>query len=262
MTASEVIELLKNNLGIPWNDKGFRDTFKVGNPDIQVKGIATTVMSTLAQIQRAHAAGMNLIISHEPTFWSDSDETKSIANDPIYKAKTDYCLKNDMVVWRFHDNWHAKKPDIEGWATLRMLGLAPDNYSDYKGPQAVYTIEPTTLVELASRVKQKLNVQTLRVVGDPSAKVSRLAVGVGSGMPSLSPDVDVAIGGEGIESDGNFDNTEYARDATTLGISKGLIIMGHVVSEEPGMDYCAQWIRTFLKDIPVRFIPAKEPFWA
>jgi putative NIF3 family GTP cyclohydrolase 1 type 2 len=262
MTAREVIDLLEKNLGIPWNAKGFRDTFKVGNPDVQVKGVATTCMSTLAEIQRAHAADLNLVISHEPTFWSDTDETVTIANDPTYKAKNEYCQKNDMVVWRFHDNWHAKKPDIEGWGTLRVLGLAPQNYADYKGPLSVYTIEPTTLSELVSRVKKQLGVHALRVVGDPKAKVSRLTVGVGSGMPSLSADVDVAIGGEGIESDGNFDNTEYARDATALGMSKGLIILGHVISEEPGMEYCAEWMRTFLKDIPIKFIPAKEPFWA
>lgn len=262
MTAREVIDLLEQNLGIPWNGKGFRDVFKVGNPDVQVKGVATTCMSTFAELQRAHAAGLNLVISHEPTFWSDSDATKDIADDPIYKAKTEYCLKNDMVVWRFHDNWHAKKPDMEQYATLRLLGLAPDNIADYKGPEPAYTIETTTLAALATQVKQKMNVHSLRVVGDPKAKVTRIAVGVGSGMPSLSPDVDVAIGGEGIESDGGFDNTEYARDATALGMSKGLIIMGHVVSEEPGMEYCAQWIRTFVKDVPVQFIPAHEPFWA
>jgi putative NIF3 family GTP cyclohydrolase 1 type 2 len=167
-----------------------------------------------------------------------------------------------MVVWRFHDNWHARKPDMEGYATLRILGLAPQNVADYKGPQAVYIVEPTTLGELAGRVKQQMNIRTLRVVGDPGMKVSRIAAGVGSGMPSLSPDVDVAIGGEGIESDGAFDNTEYARDATALGMPKGLIIMGHIVSEEPGMESCAEWLRTFVKDIPIEFIPAKEPFWA
>ncbi|MBV9343173.1 MAG: hypothetical protein JO159_20080 [Acidobacteria bacterium] len=40
-----------------------------------------------------------------------------------------------------------------------------------------------------------------------------------------------------------------------------LIIMGHVPSEQPGMDNCARWLRTFLKGIQVEFVPTPEPFW-
>src|SRR5579863_6398425 len=100
MTAREIVDIIRSNVGVPWNEKTFRDIFKVGNPDIQVKGIGVTCMSTLEMIQRSHAAGANMVISHEPTFWSDSDDVKEITNDPVYQFKSDYCLKNDMVVWR------------------------------------------------------------------------------------------------------------------------------------------------------------------
>jgi hypothetical protein len=83
---------------------------------------------------------------------------------------------------------------------------------------------------------------------------------VGSGMPRMDAETDVVIGGEGIESDGPFDNTEYARDAVALGITKGLIILGHVISEEPGMEEAANWLRTFITGVPIKFIPAGEPF--
>ena len=261
MTAQEVIDLIHQNVGFPWHE-GFRDVFKVGNPQVQVKGIATTVMATFDEIKRAHAEGMNLIITHEPTFWSDSDSTKDITNDPVFQAKQKFCLENDIAVWRFHDNWHARnKPDMEAYATAFKLGLATDPTA-YTNQGKVFTIPETTLGEYAERVKKLMNVKTLRVVGDPKAKISRVICGVGSGTPALSANVDVAIGGEGIETDGGFDNVEYVRDAAALGISKGFIILGHLVSEEPGMDSCAEWLRTFLKDIPVKFVPAGEPFWA
>jgi putative NIF3 family GTP cyclohydrolase 1 type 2 len=262
MKAREIIDLIHQNVGFPWHE-GFRDVFKVGNPDIEVRGGATTVMSTFDQIKRSHAAGMNLIITHEPTFWSDSDSTKDITSDPVFLAKQKYCLDNDIAVWRFHDNWHARnKPDMEAYATVRKLGLASENPAEYTNQQQVFTIPETTLGDFAERVKTRLSVKTLRVAGDPKGKVSRVICGVGSGTPALSPDVDAAIGGEDIETDGGFDSTEYARDAAALGISKGFIILGHLVSEEPGMDSCAEWLRTFLKDIPVTFIPAGEPFWS
>jgi len=32
MTANEVVERIKKNPGVLWNDKTYRDTFKAGNP--------------------------------------------------------------------------------------------------------------------------------------------------------------------------------------------------------------------------------------
>ena len=40
ITAREVIERIQKNVGVPWRDKTV-DTFKTGNPDTIVKGIAT-----------------------------------------------------------------------------------------------------------------------------------------------------------------------------------------------------------------------------
>src|ERR1700749_4966796 len=111
MTANDVVERIHQDLGIPWNEKTYRDTFKVGDPNTEVKGIATTFMATLDQIQRAQAAGTNFVISHEPTFWNDADTVKDFTDDPIYKFKVDFCRKNSMVVWRFHDHIHAHHPD-------------------------------------------------------------------------------------------------------------------------------------------------------
>ena len=38
MTAREVVDLIKKNVGVPWNERSYRDTFKLGNPDSTVKG--------------------------------------------------------------------------------------------------------------------------------------------------------------------------------------------------------------------------------
>jgi len=111
MTAREVVELIRKNQGIPWNDRSTRDTFKAGNPDAIVKGIATTMMTTFDMLKRANAAGLNMVITHEDTFWNDRDDTKDLTENPLYKLKTEYILKNDMVVWRDHDHMHAMKPD-------------------------------------------------------------------------------------------------------------------------------------------------------
>jgi putative NIF3 family GTP cyclohydrolase 1 type 2 len=259
MTANEVVERIKKNLGVPWNERTYRDTFKAGNPDTEVKGIATTFMSTLDQLQRSHAAGMNMVVTHEPTFWSDADTVKDLTGDPIYQFKVDFCNQNNMVVWRFHDHWHARRPDMEWVGLARALGWEGRE----TGPnQHRYTLPPTTLGALAADVKRHSNARALRVVGDPNAKVSTIALGVGYNIPRVSPDVDVVMGGESPETGGALDDTEYVLDAASLGGNKGQIILGHAVSEEPGMEDCATWLRTFITEVPIQWIRAGEPFWS
>jgi putative NIF3 family GTP cyclohydrolase 1 type 2 len=74
----------------------------------------------------------------------------------------------------------------------------------------------------------------------------------------MSDNVDVLVIGETRE----WETVEYARDALQQGRKKALIVLGHAASEEGGMRYCAQWIAGFVKEVPVEFIAAGEPFWA
>ena len=52
----------------------------------------------------------------------------------------------------------------------------------------------------------------------------------------------------------------YAADAVTAGLDKGLIVIGHIPSEQAGMEECARWLKTFITGVPVEFVPAKEPY--
>ena len=259
MTAREVVERIRKKLGVPWNERSYRDTFKAGDPDTEVKGIATTFMATLDLLQRAHTAGMNMVVTHEPTFWSDADTVTNLGADPIYKFKVDFCNRSHMVVWRFHDHWHARKPDMEFGGLARALGwegreIAPGQHH--------YQLPPTTLAALAADIQRRLHVRTMRVVGDPHATVSTVAMGVGYNIPRIAPEIDVVIGGENTEADSPFDDTEYIVDADSLGGHKGQIILGHSISEEPGMEDCAIWLRTFISEVPIQWIQAGEPFWS
>jgi putative NIF3 family GTP cyclohydrolase 1 type 2 len=257
MTANQVVERIQENLGIPWNEKTYRDTFKVGDPNTEVTGIATTFMATLDLIQRAHAAGMNFVITHEPTFWSDRDTVNELADDSIYKFKVDFCARHSIVVWRFHDHIHAHIPDLIWVGLARALG-----WQQTAGSRNRFTFPATTLTALAAEIERRMNIRALRVVGDPQAKVSSAAVGMGYSIPRVSPDVDVVIGGEQPEAGGQFDDTEYVLDAAFFGRNKGQIILGHAISEEPGMEDCAHWLRTFVTEVPIQFIRSGEPFWS
>jgi putative NIF3 family GTP cyclohydrolase 1 type 2 len=125
--------------------------------------------------------------------------------------------------------------------------------------RAFYIVPTTTLRVLAADVARRLNDHGIRIAGDPDMKVSRIALGPGYGIPALTPDVDVSIGGETPESGGN---AEYALDASAAGQPKGMIILGHLMSEDHGMQEVAEWLRTFLNELPIEFIAAGEPFAA
>src|SRR5436309_852781 len=74
LAAHDAIEQIQKNVGVPWRTETV-DTFKAGNPDTPVTGIAVTMMATLDVLERAAGSGKNLIITHEPTFYNHLDTT-------------------------------------------------------------------------------------------------------------------------------------------------------------------------------------------
>jgi putative NIF3 family GTP cyclohydrolase 1 type 2 len=259
MTVREVLDAMKKELGTAWSgERGYRDNIKVGSADAVVTGIATTWMASINVIKKAHAAKLNFIINHEDTWWTDRDDTKDLGDNKLYKLKRQYCLDNGIVIWRFHDGQHARRPDQSVVAELKLAGIVDENAAMQSG---LHTIPETTLGALASLIKKNARARAIRVAGDPKMKVTKILVGPGYGTPRFSAEADVVIGGESQEADGSFDNVGYAADAAALGIAKGVIMLGHGVSEEPGMGECAKWLRTFITGIPIEHVPAGEPYW-
>jgi putative NIF3 family GTP cyclohydrolase 1 type 2 len=264
LTAGEVVNRIKAVMavqGVAWNDATTRDRFKFGGPDTVVNGIATTFMGTFEAITHASERGLNMIIPHEDTYWNDPDNTLIAQADPlVYQKKVDFMTAHDIVIFRIHDHMHRQRPDFTFSGTAREVGLdlsmetAPNSHR--------FVIPETTLGELAARVKKIRGDDAIRVVGDPSAKVSRIAVGAGMATPAVnSPDVDVVIGGEQREIEGTFDSPEYVMDAATLGVPKGWIIIGHNMSEESGMQEMAQWLRPIVPEVKIEHVRAGVVYW-
>ncbi len=260
MTAGEIVDRIKKNLGLPWRDATYRDTFKFGGPETEVKGIATTVFCSYDLVRRASAAGLNMIIPHEDTYWNDRDDVSIVSGDPLYKTKVDFMREHNIVVFRIHDHMHAQRPDFLYVGLARELELtkyetAPNSHR--------FEVPETTLGALAAQLQKRSGARALRVVGDPDAKVSRLQLGVGYATPAINNgEIDVVISGEQQEADGGLDSPAYVLDAVALGVAKGWIMLGHAISEEPGMHEMAQWIKGFVPEIPVQLVRAGEPFWA
>ena len=258
------LELLRSQIqkqiGIPWETETV-DTFKAGNPDAPVTGIAVTMMATMDVLQRASARGLNFVITHEPTFYSHLDIPEGMPeSDPVWAEKREFIEKHGMVVWRFHDHWHTRKPDGIEAGMVHAL-----RWEKFQNPdnQYLFVLPETTVKQLAQEVSKKLNSPVVRVVGDPQMKVTKVgfspgAAGVQRETRALErDDVQVLMVGETRE----WETVEYAADAMTEGRNKALIVIGHIPSEQPGMEECARWLKGFVKDVSIEFVPAKQPFW-
>ena len=259
-TAREIIAAIQHEIPIGWEAPTV-DTFKAGNPDTPVKGIAVTMMATMDVLQRAAARGDNLIITHEPTFFDHSDTPQGIKeNDAVWKEKREFIAQHGLVIWRFHDHWHSRTPDGILTGMTRVLGWT--EFQNPKNPH-LYTLPAPTLRRLAKDISKKLDRPILRIVGDPAMRVTRVALAPGaSGFAKQaaaleSDDVDVLLAGEARE----WETVEYAADAVSQGRKKALILIGHVPSEQAGMEDCANWLRTFIKGVRVDFVATRQPFW-
>ncbi len=256
MTAQEIVTRVQKKLqelGIAWRNQTV-DTFKAGSPDTTVKGMATTGMATFDVLRRAAAAGKNFVITHEPTFYNHQDQTADLQSDPTYQAKQRFIEDNNVVIFRFHDHAHALQPDPLVAGSARILGWT--KYASPTEPR-IYVLPTMTLRDLAVDIGAKLKGKAIRVAGDPDMKVTRVALGPGFGVPTLSSSIDVAVGGEAAESGGNV---EYILDAAADGQKKGVILLGHMMSEDWGMKEVADWLRPLVPEINVEWIPAGEPF--
>lgn len=276
ITAQQIVERIKNNLGVPWTDSSV-DTFYAGKPDTLITGIATTWTPSLDVMRRAIAARKNMIITRESPYWLHETSTPEfsgagapfsrtqMASDPTYQFKQDFIAKNNLVIYRFYDNWNARK--LDGQLHALTTALAWDKYR--KGDagsssHAYFELPESSLDQLTTTIRRQLKVRALRILGDPQSSVRTIALTHGFLLvPGLEQvlagmDVDVVLTGEPVE----WEAFPYCEDWISAGKGKAMIILGSEASEEPGSVEVATWMKSFISEVPVECLPAGEPFWA
>ena len=237
------------------------DTLKAGDPTTTVTGIATTFTATMDVLREAARRGDNLVISHEPTFYNHRDDASKFLEDPVYREKLAFIRDHHLVVYRLHDEIHDARTDHILDGLYEALGWSNYRHPEITDGQSFVTVPKTTLLALAEYLRAKLNARTLRVEGDPSLVVIHAAVlpgaaGLEEQMRVLQmPEVDVLIAGEASE----WEMVEYVRDAVAQRRPKALILLGHEVSEEAGMEQCAKDLRRLFPGVRVDHLSAGQP---
>lgn len=189
-------------------------------------------------------------------------------NDPVMMKKHEYIAQNNLVVYRLFDNWNARQPDAQMQGLAKALGweksykvTSGDAWATNNGS---FAIPPATLKETAESIKKKLGSKSMRVAGHPDLRVSRASLGHGmcwlGDMQKLvsEPGIDLVIIGEP-----QWENevAQYFFDTFASGQKKGLIALGQEVSEDPGMGEMAAWVKSFVSEVPIEWIPGGDPSW-
>lgn len=259
LTAREVIEKIKHQVTCEWANETV-DTFKAGDPDQKVTGIATTFIATMDVLKKAREMNCNLIITHEPTFYNHLDETTHLQGDPVYEAKVKFIKDNGLIIFRFHDHIHRTQPDGIMEGMLEKLDWKDNVVNE---DPLILKFNKMYVGDLAKELKIAFNLSPIRLIGDPNASFSYVAFAPGA--PGYQAhirllerdDVDVLVGGEVPE----WESITYVRDAVGAGMNKTMILLGHANSEEAGMKYCADWLNGFISNIPIHYLPAGDPFY-
>jgi len=254
MTARQLREFLRQLDGgwVDWNNTV--DTFKAGDPDTEIRGIAVAWMAYTWALKRARDLECNVFITHEPTFYSHRDEDPRFDRFEAVLQKRRWIEENGMVVLRCHDLWD-QFPDIgipDAWA--KMLGFSPTKRLGGSGYYRVFDVTGHTAMTLAEIVARKIRPygQTaVQIVGPPSKPVTRVAIGTGAITPLThfleEYGVDVAICTD--------DGFSYWRDgALAIDLDVPVIIVNHAVAELYGMRLLADYLNDALPAIPVRYI--------
>ena len=283
ITAQDVIDRIQKNIGSDWKRETI-DGLKAGDAATAVTGLVTTSLASLDVLQRAVKAGANMIVTAEPTFYSRSDARTppagrgrggpapnaapgsapvqppaAVPPDPVFTGKNDFITRHNLIVFRLNEHWRQRQPDPLVQGLAKSLGWA--QHASATDPR-IHEIPATKLESIVSTVSRRLQSRGgLRVVGNPQMPVRRIGILPGStpiqASLALLPQVDVIVGG-GVRE---CESVEYVRDKAFSGAQKALVLVGRIVSEDPGMSVCADWLRGLVTEIKVTHLSAGDPYW-
>ncbi len=237
------------------------DGIIVGDADKECTGVLVTCCPTAEVIKKAAELGMNFVLCHEPTFFDGWDSTDWLENNRVYRAKRELLENNGITVYRNHDHLHSDVPDGIFSGVTRLLGW--EAYALKKPlefmPGCCFELPETTVGEIAAHLSEVLDIDGIRIIGEPDMKVTRVGFTFhffGGDMDKTcikfieENDMQVIIPGEIVD----WTIGEYVQDAVSLGMKRALLNVGHFNWEEPGMKAVAQWLSDDLGDkVPVAF---------
>ncbi|MFC2090009.1 Nif3-like dinuclear metal center hexameric protein [Bacteroidota bacterium] len=217
------------------------DRIIIGDPGTRIKKVATAWMPYWNTLRKAKEAGANVLVVHEPTFYThwdlEGNENHSMAKndyEEVIADKKKWIEENGMVIIRCHDVLDILKDIGIPFALGRGLGLSDDEIIAKKDYYNVYKIETDTAEHIAKKIAGKLktiNQPGVAFYGDLQRPVSSIGMGTGC----ICDPRDYAELGAGLhigidDTIRTWIQTMYAEDT-----GRPLVVINHGASEEFGM---------------------------
>ncbi len=232
------------------------DQFMHGNPEAEVRGIATTWLATDACLREAARRGLNFVIAHEGAFYPQYQGTAS--GDRHHAQKRRLLDELGLTLMRCHDTWD-RMPDVgipDAWTAFLGFPAEPRPVESF---YRICLVEGRTVEEVAQAVLERvrpLGQETVGIVGDRGKRVHRLAVGTGAitrlpAMHDLGADVVLA-------TDDGISTTSGG--LWSLDLDVPMLVVNHATGEVPGMQAMVSYIQQHFPDVPVEYLDSGFPY--
>lgn len=251
ITAAELQKFLISLVELPSKTV---DRIIIGDANTKVKKIGTCWMPYWETCKKAVESGVNVLVTHEPTFYThwDLDEkngdyyrspefTKTQYLELVDKKKK-WINENGLVIIRNHDTMDALKEVGIPFALGQFLGFSNAEIIASRTYYNVYKIKSQPAENVAKNIAQKLSEfgqPGVAFYGNPNIAVSSIGIGTGCicdpmQFADLKPDMFIAI-----------DDVVRTWTQTTFAADSGqpLIVINHGTSEEAGMRMLNQIIK-------------------
>ncbi len=276
-TGWAVEQILNAALGHPMSTARW-EGFCAGDTHWPVRSAVVCYAPTLEMLRRAAAEGKSLLITREHPFYMHGGLNypyltegleAALASDPVVEAKCSIVSASRIAIYRMGAAWDNFRPQAQSTALARTLGLTPIVRQPSPRSRGVICDTPrTALASLAAAAYEKLKARAPRIVGDPRATVTRVAVLSGETDPKrgladliADPRIDGVIAGAGGVIDEVDGAIGYFQDVVGSGRRIAMLAVGYGPSQEPGTAEMARWIRTVFPELGIDYWPTSDPSW-
>jgi dinuclear metal center YbgI/SA1388 family protein len=262
-TVADIVKIM-NRFAPPWLAEEWDNVgLQIGDLRWPVRSIWTALDPAPPVVEAACKANVDLLITHHPLFFRP---IKSIDFSSAHGAIIQAASRHQLAIFSAHTNLDTVRDGVND-VLARRLGLkhlealqpynkedrfrADNDGADEIAPSVAGKIaqgmgrigsldQIKTLTSLVSTVKEKLNLNFIKVAGNPELKISQVAICGGSGSSLMSSflasSAQVFISGDIHYHD--------ARNAEWVG--RAIIDIGHFASEHLMVESLAQQLAGIL----------------
>ncbi len=251
MTIKELIHMINQDIpeqeALTWDNVGLL----VGNQEAQVHKIYIALDATEQVIEHAISCEADFIITHHPMIFSGM---KQVCFDDFTGRRIMKLIEHHMACYAMHTNF-----DVMKMADLAAdcIGLEHGRILDEEEKIGKVGILPdaVSIKELAEKTKTAFGLSHVKVFGDATNMVTRVAICPGSGKSEVLPAI---ASGAQVLITGDIDH-HTGIDAVAQGLT--VIDAGHYGIEHIFIDYMKTYLQAHCGELTVVTEPFQEPFW-